>query len=77
MELRQKYILTSFIILTAAMFFGGNWLMSLYGLDPPYLYFNAGMYLYLASIASGFILILFVVITIVFHCLCNRREKSK
>jgi hypothetical protein len=31
------------------MYLLGAWMMSLYGLDPPYIYFNAGVILELAS----------------------------
>lgn len=40
------------VILTIAalvMYVLGAWLMSIYGLDPPYAYFNIGLTLYLGS----------------------------
>ena len=43
----------------------GAWLMSLYGLDPPYIYFNAGLTLQLAAFCAAIaalVLLLFMII---------------
>ena len=68
-RLRNAYFLLAALLI--AVHFLGRWLMSLYGLDPPYVYFNVGMLLYLGSMGAGIVLALVVFA----HIIKNARNR--
>lgn len=51
-------------LLSAALFFSGTFLASLYGLDPPYIYFHTGIILILIS----FVMMLVTLVLVMISC---------
>ncbi len=62
---RNRYLVSGALVV--AIHILGRWLMSIYGLDPPYIYFNVGMLLYLGSIFAGIALALAIFVHVIRH----------
>ncbi len=62
MNTKKKYIYFALSVLIPGMFFLGEWSMGVYGLDPPYFYFNAGLILKGLSVIIGFVLLVMIII---------------
>ena len=50
---KKAYVFIFFAALTITFHITGRWLMSLYGLDPPYVYHNTGLLLWGGSYVMG------------------------
>lgn len=58
------------------MFLIAKGLMAIYGLDPPYIYFNTGMYMYLATLGLLVLLVLAFAIHVIYN-LVNKKLQKK
>jgi hypothetical protein len=45
-----------------ALYLLGGWLMSIYGLDPPYIYFHTGMWMQLAAFSVPIVELLLLLV---------------
>ena len=70
MKSYKKKIVSILILLAIGLCLIGRWLMRVYGLDPPYIYFNAGFIMVGLSL---FILVTLVVFALIQACRTLRK----
>lgn len=49
----MRFAIVALVASAGVMYLLGAWLMSIHGLDPPYIYFNTGVILELASFCAA------------------------
>jgi hypothetical protein len=60
---RTKWLIL--ILVCLAAYFAGDYLMSIYGMDPPYIYYYSGFALEIVSTVVGIFAMVFLVINLV------------
>jgi hypothetical protein len=53
------------IVVCIAAYATGNFLMSIYGMDPPYIYYYSGFALEIISVIMSIIALVFLIITLI------------